>query len=104
MIDPNTMLPVSVWAPYAKVEYERVGRLIKAEVSDLNPNTMYEFRVFTVDTNGRSSEPSTPFGTMTTRTMDWTYIYIGMAFVLLGLLAIAIIKDRRGEVYQPEYV
>ena len=50
--------------------------------------------------NGRSSPPSVAFGSLTTRTMDWTYIYLGLGLLLLGLLGWGIwkvIRDRRAE-------
>lgn len=106
-INPITSMPESVWAPYPDVTYSRVGRLVKARVANLNAYSIYEFRVFTVDANGRSSPPSSAFGARTTRTMDWTYIYLGVAILFLGWLVWAIRKiiiARRGEVYQAQYV
>ena len=105
-INPITSMPESVWAPYPDVTYSRVGRLVKARVGNLNPYSIYEFRVFTVDANGRSSPPSSAFGARTTRTMDWTYIYLGTGILFLGWLVWAIRKiviARRGEVYQTQY-
>lgn len=105
--NPITLMPESVWVPYEDVEYERVGRLVKAKVKRLTPYTFYEFRVFTIDQNQRSSPPSAAFGTRTDRTMDWTYIYASMAAVLLGFIGwgcVKIVKDRRGEVYQSQYI
>lgn len=106
-INPITSMPESVWAPYPDVSYSRVGRLVKARVSELSPYSIYEFRVFTIDANGRSSPPSSAFGARTTRTMDWTYIYLGTGILFLGWLVWAIRKiiiARRGEVYQTQYV
>jgi len=97
----------SVWAPYPNITYERVDRLVKARVKDLDPYSFYEFRAFTVDLNGRSSEPSVAFGAQTSRTMDWTYIYATLALIFVGFIIwgiVKIIRDRRGEVYQSEYV
>ncbi|MDF1816338.1 MAG: hypothetical protein P1V20_29330 [Verrucomicrobiales bacterium] len=106
-INPVTSALESVWAPYPGVEYERIGRLVKATVPNLDPFAYYEFRVFTIDQNGRCSPPSLAFGARTTRTMDWTYIYAGLGVILLGFLVWAIRKiflDRRGEVYRSEFV
>ncbi len=106
-LDAETGALDSVWAPYPSVSYEKVGRLVKAKITDLAPFRTYEFRVFTIDLNGRSSPPSLSFGTMTTRTMDWTYIYLSIGLLALGLMVWAIIKiirDRRGEVYRSEFV
>ncbi len=86
MINPITQMPESVWAPYPAVEYERVGRLVKARVNRLRPSRFYEFRVFTIDANGRSSPPSVAFGTMTDAPLDWTFIYVGLGVFLTGLL------------------
>ena len=106
-INPETGMVESVWAPYPKVDYNRVGRLVKANINGLNPVTKYEFRVFTKDMNGRFSQASNAFGTQTTRTMDWTYIYMAMGLVLLGLLIwgiIVSIKQRRTEVYRSPFL
>lgn len=105
--NPLTSVIESVWAPYPHVKYERVDRLVKAKVENLMPFTVYEFRVFTIDQNGRSSPPSVSFASKTTRSMDWTYIYAGFGLLFLGLLGwgiVKVIKDRRGEVYQSQYV
>ena len=46
-------MPASVWVPYKEVEIERIDRLVKAKVEGLLPKSIYEFRVLTIDENGR---------------------------------------------------
>lgn len=104
--DPDSGKPSSVWVPYGDVEFERVDRLVKAEIKGLAPASTYHFRVFTVDENGRSSPPSEAMSAATELPMDWTWIYasLGIGFiVLLGLGIWKVIKDRRPEVYQAKY-
>ncbi|MDF1862680.1 MAG: fibronectin type III domain-containing protein, partial [Verrucomicrobiales bacterium] len=98
--------PFRVWVPYENVEFDRIDRLIKAEVKGLLPNTTYEFRIFTIDENGRASLPS-PMKATTGLPMDWTYIYLVSAIVLVLLLAYSafrIFKDRQPEVYEAQYL
>lgn len=97
----------SIWLPYDKVKFKRIGRLVKAEVEGLQPMIEYEFRVLTVDGTGKSSFPSEAFVAQTDLPMDWTWIYAGLGICLLALLGwgvFRVFKDRRAEVYQAQYV
>ncbi len=92
-------LPENVWMPLQSVEFERINRLVKAEIKNLFPSSMYEFRVITLDNNGKSAPPSEGIVAKTTLPMDWTYIYAGLAVVFLGILGFLIwkvIQQRRG--------
>ena len=107
MVDSGKGMPMHVWAPYKDVEFKRVGRLVKAEIQNLLPHATYEFRVFTIDENGRSSAPSAGMHAQTQLPMDWTYIYLGIAVLCIIVLILGVIKirkDREGEVYQAQYV
>lgn len=107
LINETTGMPESVWVPYDKVKIDRIDRLVKAELTGLFATSTYEFRVFTTDENGRSSEPSEMIIGETTLPMDWTFIYAGMGAVLLVVLGLGIrrvILNRRPEVYQAKYV
>lgn len=105
--DSQTAEPVHLWIPYDQVEIDRIDRLVKAKVKGLVPNSTYEFRVVTLDENGRSSLPSEATFATTELPMDWTYIYLGLGLGLLGLLGwgvVKVIRDRQGEIYQAQYV
>lgn len=105
-VPEDTKIPESVWAPYGRVKFERVDRLVKAEIKGLAPITTYEFRVVMVDENGRSSEASEAMSGRTDLPMDWTYIYLvlGIGFVILVAVGTwKVIKDRQPEVYQSKY-
>ena len=102
----DNSFPESVWAPYGRVEFERIGRLAKAKIKGLAPVTNYEFRVVMIDENGRSSKASEALSGRTEMPMDWTYIYLGLGIalvVLVGLGVWKVIKDRQPEVYQSQY-
>lgn len=104
--DSNLGEPIHVWVPYKNVKLERIDRLVKAELEGLMPNTTYEFRVFTVDENGRNSAPSDASFAKTALPMDWTYIYLVIGLVFLGALGwgiVKVLKDRRGDVYQAQF-
>jgi hypothetical protein len=107
MFDSGSGMPMHVWAPYNQVEINRVGRLVKAEIKNLFPKSTYEFRVFTIDENGRSSAPSAGLYAETQLPMDWTYIYLIIAVLCVIVLILGVIrirKDREGEVYQAQHV
>jgi len=106
-VDSVSGMPQSVWAPYPAVKLERIDRLVKAEIENLNPASEYEFRVVLTTEDGRSSPPSEALTARTELPMDWTYIYVFLGLVLLvvlGLVTAKIIRDRRPEVYQTQYV
>lgn len=106
-VDSASGMPQSVWVPYPAVKIDRIDRLIKAEIENLNPASQYEFRVILTTEDGRSSPPSEALTAQTELPMDWTYIYVflGLALlVLIGLATAKIIRDRRPEVYQTQYV
>lgn len=106
-VDGTTGLPQSVWAPYPAVKFERIDRLVKADIGKLNPASQYEFRVILTTEDGKSSPPSEAITAKTELPMDWTYIYLFLGLALLvgmGLLIGKIIRDRRPEVYQSQYV
>lgn len=106
-VDVESGMPQSVWAPYPAVKFDRIDRLVKAEISKLNPASQYEFRVVLTTEDGRSSPPSEALVARTGLPMDWTYIYVFLGLALLvgiGLLAWKIARDRRPEVYQTQYV
>lgn len=99
-------LPASVWVPYENVEYERIGRLVKAKIDGLAPASTYEFRVLTVSEENTSSQPSEALVAQTELPMDWTYIYLGLGIltvIALGFGVRRIYLDRRPEVYQAKY-
>ena len=98
--------PRTVWVPYQNVEFERIDRLVKAKLVGLAPAARYELRVLTIDEEERSSAPSEALVAATDLPMDWTYIYLGMAIVVLVALGFGIRKiylNRRPEVYQAKY-
>ncbi|MEM1443267.1 MAG: fibronectin type III domain-containing protein, partial [Verrucomicrobiota bacterium] len=100
------VFPQMLWVPYENVEYERIGRLVKARIQGLAPAATYEMRVLTVDEENRSSAPSEALVAATDLPMDWTYIYLGMgilALIALGFGTRKIYLDRRPEVYQAKY-
>lgn len=103
---PPGEMPMSVWIPYSNVEFERIDRLVKAKIKGLAPASSYELRVFTVSEDDRSSEASGAIVAETDLPMDWTYIYLSLAILLLvglGFGARKIYLDRRPEVYQSKY-
>lgn len=107
MLDGGSGMPVHAWIPYENVKIKKVDRLVKAEIRNLMPKTTYEFRVFTVDENGRSSAPSDGMYAETQLPMDWTYIYLIVSILCLAILGLGvakIIQSRRPEVYQAQYV
>lgn len=107
IFNPETKMNENVWMPYAEVEYDRIGRLVKAEVEGLQPMIDYEFRVLTVDGTGKSSYPSEAFVARTDLPMDWTWIYATLGLCIIGLVAwgvARVIKERRPPVYQTQYV
>ncbi|NLT71978.1 MAG: hypothetical protein GXX91_14980 [Verrucomicrobiaceae bacterium] len=107
LVDDATGRPQSVWAPYPAVKFERIDRLVKADIGKLNPASQYEFRVILTTEDGRSSPPSEAITARTELPMDWTYIYLFLGLGLLvgiGFLVAKIIRDRRPEVYQSQYV
>ncbi|MCB1233958.1 MAG: choice-of-anchor D domain-containing protein [Verrucomicrobiae bacterium] len=74
--NPENYTIESVWAPYHDVEFERGRDTVRTTIRGLNPNTTYEFRVFTLGSGGLVSEPLA-FAAATRRPMDWTWIYLG---------------------------
>ncbi len=107
MRNAETGVPESVWVPYSQVDIQRIDRLVKAKVSNLNPVSQYELRVVLVTEDGRSSPPSDAIVAQTELPMDWTYIYLALGLAFLVALGFGIRKiylDRRPEVYQPQYV
>ncbi len=106
-VDDKTGEPISVWAPYPAVKFEKIDRLVKARLSALNPYSQYEMRVVMTTDDGRSSPPSEAIVVKTELPMDWTYNYAILIVLLLGALGWAgwrIYLNRRPEVYQPQYV
>ncbi|MCB1086208.1 MAG: fibronectin type III domain-containing protein, partial [Verrucomicrobiae bacterium] len=83
MMGENTPLE-SVWVPYDDVAYEKdeSGRFT-ADIRGLGPNRTYEFRLFTVGQAGEVSPPL-PFSAKTRMPLDWTWIYISFAALVLG--------------------
>ena len=53
-------IPDNFWIPHEEVEFERIDRLVKAKIKNLNPANHYEFRVITLDNNGKAAPPSEP--------------------------------------------
>jgi hypothetical protein len=107
LVDSESGMPQSVWVPYPAVKLERIDRLVKAEIGNLNPASQYEFRIILMTEDGRSAPPSEALSARTELPMDWTYIYafLGLALlVALGLVAWKVVQDRRPEVYQAQYV
>lgn len=106
-VNPGTGEPRSVWAPYPAVKFEKIDRLVKARLSELQPFSQYEMRVVMTTQDGRSAPPSESIVARTEAPMDWTYIYATLCVLLVGLLGYLgwrIYQDRRPEVYQSQYV
>ncbi|MDF1824060.1 MAG: fibronectin type III domain-containing protein [Verrucomicrobiales bacterium] len=100
-------IPTKVWVPYQKVNYERIDRLVKAEIKGLAPAASYELRVLTLDEEGRSSPPSEALLANTDLPMDWTYIYIFFGLLVIAGVIFGIVKvysARRPDVYQARFV
>jgi hypothetical protein len=107
MANPQSGMPESVWIVYPVKKIEKIDRLVKARLENLNPASVYEFRVIFTTEAGLSSPPSEALSAETGLPMDWTYIYLGCGFLLLvgiGFLAWKVVRDRRPEVYQTQYV
>ncbi len=88
--------PESVWVPQSGVTYERIGRLVKAKINQLEPGKAYEFRVVTLDKDGRAAHPTEAVIARTSEPTDWTWL-IGLATLLLvgiALMAVKIIRRR----------
>jgi hypothetical protein len=107
LVNQETGVAESVWAPFPVKDIETIDRLVKARLENLNPMTQYEVRVVLTTEDGRSSPPSEALVAKTELPMDWTYIYLfsGIALLVgLGLAARKVYLDRRPEVYQSQYV
>lgn len=107
LLDTNSGKLENVWVVYPAVKEDRIDRLVKARIENLNPARLYEFRVVLTTPDGRSSEPSPALSAETGLPMDWTYIYLSLGLglvVLLGFGVRKVIRDRRPEVYQAQYV
>ena len=107
LVNYETGAAESVWSPFPANGIEKIDRLVKARLENLNPMTQYEVRVILTTEDGRSSPPSEALLVMTELPMDWTYIYLFSGIALLVGLGLAIRKvylDRRPEVYQSQYV
>ena len=107
LFDPKIGQPENVWVVYPAVKQDRIDRLVKAKIQNLNPVSSYEFRVVLTTEDGRSSEPSEVLPAQTGLPMDWTYIYLFLGIGLIVLLGIGVwkvIQGRRPEVYQTQYV
>lgn len=107
IVNPQSQMPESVWIVYPIQKIEKIDRLVKARLENLNPTSTYEFRVFFKSPEGLSSPPSTAISAVTGLPMDWTYIYLGCGMIFLvglGLGTWKVIRDRRPEVYQSQYV
>jgi len=98
-------VPIPVWQPYDKVEYKRVGRLVKAKVEVPSPGSDYQFRMISTNLAGKVAPPSNEIVATSAIPFDWTYIY-GTCGVLLAIAFFfalrKVILDRRPEVYQPQ--
>jgi len=95
------------WLPVREVEFERIGRLVKATVQVPSPAADYHYRVITTDENGRHARPTNPIVATTDAPMDWTWIYATLGLLLvsgLGFGVVRVIRDRRPEVYRSQYV
>lgn len=107
VVNQETGVAESVWAPYPVKKIEKIDRLVKADLERLLPVTQYEVRVVITTPDGRSSPPSAPIVVKTELPMDWTYIYAFLGLLALVGLGIGIWKiylARRPEVYQTQYV
>ncbi len=103
----SDQLPVNVWIPVENVDFERIGRLVKAKVQVPLPSTEYQFRVITTNELGKVAFPSEGILATTGLPMDWTWIYVTLGAILLiamGITLRKIIVDRRPEVYQSQHV
>lgn len=74
----------SVWVPYhdVSIQKDEAGQF-RADIRGLGPNRTYEFRLFTLG-QGQSASNPLPFVAKTRMPMDWTWIYVGFAALLLG--------------------
>jgi len=100
-------LPQRIWRPIEVAKFERIGRLVKAQIRGLPPGHFHEFRVLTLGPDGRASVPSEVLTAETELPMDWTYIYLAFGIAVLfalGLTVRKILLDRRPEVYQAQYL
>ncbi len=107
LVDAASGRMESVWVVYPVAKQDRIDRLVKAKIEKLKPASTYEFRVILATEDGRSSEPSVALSAETALPMDWTYIYLSIGLgliVLLGFGVWKVIRDRRPEVYQAQYV
>lgn len=81
--DQNSPLE-SVWVPHHDVKFlpDDSGQMA-ADIRGLAPDRTYEFRLFTLGPGGGVSQPL-PFVAKTQIPLDWTWIYISFALLVLG--------------------
>ncbi len=75
-----------VWVPVKRVKFSIVDQRVVAEISGLQPESYYLFRIFTLGANGTNSLPSRELGARTKRsTMTvGTVINLGVSGLVLG--------------------
>ncbi|MFK5923078.1 MAG: hypothetical protein QM496_12935 [Verrucomicrobiota bacterium] len=85
----------SVWVPFHDVDFTRTDDMIYASIKGLDPSSFYEFRILTVGTAGKYSQPSQAFGARTQSPPDYVWIkWIVWLFILI-LLAFLIRLSRK---------
>lgn len=85
----------SVWIPYRNVTFERIGRLVKAQIQGLSPASTYKFRVVMLDGQNASSSPSEALVASTDLPTDRTFIYIGVVIIALFGLTYSVVNIYR---------
>jgi len=74
------------WGAVPAVKFDRIERLVKAEIKALEPQSGYEFRIVTVTDDGRSSTPSETIAARTVTPENWLFRYGYPALAILFLI------------------
>ncbi len=85
----------SVWMPFHDVDFTRTEDMMYASIKGLDPSSLYEFRVLTVGTAGKYSQPSQAFGAHTQAPPDYGWIKWIVWIFALTLLAFLIRLSRK---------
>lgn len=88
------------WSVVPAVKYDRIERLVKAQINRLEPETGYEFRIRTVTDDGRSSLPSEVLAARTVSPEPWLYRFgypalAGLFVFLVLVLGVFLLLRRR---------
>ncbi|MCF6312745.1 MAG: fibronectin type III domain-containing protein [Verrucomicrobiales bacterium] len=74
LINQTNFAIESVWVPFHDVEFTRSDDRIYATIKNLNPSSLYEFRVLSVGTGAKYSLPSEPFGAYTLAPKNYRWL------------------------------